>query len=423
MIAQFATIAIALRGIFANRLRSTLTILGVIIGIASVIALSSVGEGSKQSIEERLGSLGADMLTVNSGAGGGLMGGITIGMFGRSSDNAQTLTFEDALAIENSPSVTAISVVAPESSTNVTVTGGGENIKAQVTGVTPEYLEATNKTVAEGNFITQTDVDTTASVAVLGSGVAEDLFGETNPVGQTIKIDKRKYTVAGVMESESGFMGSNNSVFVPITSVMNRLNPNRTTEGDHIISSIALKTVDDSQNDLAIAQVSQVLRDEHRIAPGDKDDFNVSSMQDMEDVLTETSDTLTMLLTITAAIALLVAGLGIMNIMLVSVTERTREIGIRKAVGAKRRNILTQFLAEATSISVVGGLIGIVAGIGASKLLSGSITMNFSTVETVITPNIIIIAFFVAIGVGIVAGVYPAFRASRLNPIDALRYE
>jgi putative ABC transport system permease protein len=253
--------------------------------------------------------------------------------------------------------------------------------------------------------------------------VAEDLFGEMNPVGQSIKIDKRPYTIVGVLESEEGMMGSDDSILVPITSVMYRLNPQRTSEGDHVVSSIYLQAVSDSQNDLAITQVTEVLRDEHRIALGDEDDFSINSMQDIEETLTETSETLTMLLTITAAIALLVAGLGIMNIMLVSVTERTREIGIRKAVGAKRRNILMQFLLEATTISVIGGLIGIGVGIGASKLLSGSITMNFSEIETVITPDTIIIAFLVAAGIGIVAGVYPAFRASRLNPIDALRYE
>ncbi len=416
MIAQFATLTVALRGIFANKLRSTLTVLGVIIGIASVIALSSVGEGSKQMITERIGSLGSNLLTISPGAA-------SEGFMRMGFGSAQTLTYEDALAIASSPDVSAVNAVAPEASTNAQVVVGGENVNARIYGVTPEYEEVRAKTIAEGNFITQTDVDQKSSVAVLGSGVAEDLFGVMNPVGQTIKIDKRPYTVVGVWESEEGMMGSDDSIFVPITSVMYRLNPQRTSEGDHVVSSIYMQAVSDRENDLAIAQVTEVLQDEHRIALGDADDFNISSMQDIEETLTETSDTLTMLLTITAAIALLVAGLGIMNIMLVSVTERTREIGIRKAVGAKRRNILMQFLLEATTISVIGGLIGIGVGIGASKLLSGSITMNFSTIETVITPDTVVIAFFVAIGVGIVAGVYPAFRASRLNPIDALRYE
>ncbi len=416
MMTQFATLAVALRGIFANKLRSTLTVLGVIIGIASVIALSSVGEGSKQMITERIGSLGSNLLTVSSGAASEGFRSMGLG-------SAQTLTYEDANAIASSPDVTAVEAVAPEASTYAQVVAGAENVYVRVYGVTPEYEEVRSKTVDEGSFISQADVDQKSSVAVLGSGVAEDLFGDMNPVGQSIKIDKRPYTVIGVLESEEGMMGSDNSILVPITSVMYRLSPNRDSEGDHVIGSIYLQAVSDSQNDLAIAQVSEVLRGEHRIALGDEDDFNISSMQDIEETLTETSDTLTMLLTITAAIALLVAGLGIMNIMLVSVTERTREIGIRKAVGAKRRNILMQFLLEATTISVIGGLIGIGTGIGASKLLSGSITMNFSEIETVITPDTIIIAFLVALGVGIVSGVYPAFRASRLNPIDALRYE
>ena len=413
---HISTLMIALRGIFANRLRSFLTILGVIIGIASVIALSSVGEGSKKMITDQIGSLGSNLLIVSPGAA-------SEGFRKMEQGSAQSLTYEDVLVIDESPEITAVSAVAPEVSTGAQVIAGGENVWVGINGVTPEYEEVRNKDVAEGSFITQSHVDTIASVAGLGSGVAEDLFGEISPVGQTIKISNRQYTVIGVLESQEGWGGSDDSVLVPITSVMNRLSPERTSEGDHIISSIYLQSVSEGQNDLAIAQVTEVLQEEHRIPLGDEDDFNITSMQDIEETLTETSDTLTMLLTITAAIALLVAGLGIMNIMLVSVTERTREIGIRKAVGAKRRNILLQFLLEATTISVIGGLIGIGVGIGASKLLSGSITMNFSEIETVITPDTIVIAFLVAVGIGIVAGVYPAFRASRLNPIDALRYE
>jgi len=413
---QISTLMIALRGIFSNRLRSFLTILGVIIGIASVIALSSVGEGSKQMITDQIGSLGSNLLIVSPGAA-------SEGFRKMEQGSAQSLTYEDALAIAGSSEITAVSAVAPEVSTGAQVIAGAENVWVGINGVTPEYEGVRNKDVAEGSFITQSNVDTTASVAVLGSGVAGDLFGDISPVGQTIKISNRQYTVIGVLESQEGWGGSDDSILAPITSVMNRLDPQRTSKGDHIISSIYLQSVSEGQNDLAIAQVTEVLQEEHRIPLGDEDDFNITSMQDIEETLTETSDTLTMLLTITAAIALLVAGLGIMNIMLVSVTERTREIGIRKAVGAKRRNILFQFLLEATTISVIGGLIGIGAGIGASKLLSGSITMNFSEIETVITPDTVIIAFLVALGVGIVAGVYPAFRASRLNPIDALRYE
>ena len=414
---QISTLMIALRGIFANKLRSTLTVLGVIIGIASVIALSSVGEGSKKMITDQIGSLGSNLLIVSPGEA-------SEGFKGMGQGSAQSLTYEDAVAIAGSSEIAALNAVAPVAETYGHVVAGGANSRASTSGVTPEYEGVRNKDIAEGSFITQNHVDTTASVAVLGSGVAEDLFGQMSPVGQTIKITNRPFTVIGVLESEGGLWGSSDySVLIPITSVMNRLDPQRTSEGDHIISSIYLQSVSDGQNDQVITQVSEVLRDEHRIPLGDEDDFNITSMQDIEETLTETSDTLTMLLTITAAIALLVAGLGIMNIMLVSVTERTREIGIRKAVGAKRRNILLQFLLEALTISIIGGLIGIGVGIGASKLLSGSITMNFSEIETVITPDTIIIAFLVAAGIGIVAGVYPAFRASRLNPIDALRYE
>ena len=412
---HISTLIIALRGIFANRLRSFLTILGVIIGIASVIALSSVGEGSAQSIEERLGNLGSNQLTVSPGVA-------SEGFKRMAQGSAQTLTYEDALAIASSTEVTAVKAVAPEASTSAQVIIGSENVNAKIFGVTPEYEEVRNKTVAEGSWITQDDVNSTASVCVLGSGAAEDLFGDSSPIGQTVKIDKRPFTVVGVMEEEGGMMSADDSIYVPISTVMNRLDPQRASDGDHIIGSIYLQATD-GQNDLAMSQVTELLMDEHRIALGNEADFSITNLQDIVDTFTETSDTLSVLLTVTAAIALLVAGIGIMNIMLVSVTERTREIGIRKAVGAKRRNILMQFLLEASTISVIGGIIGIGVGIGASKLLSGSITMNMSTIETIITPDTIIIAFLVALGVGIVSGVYPAIRASRLNPIDALRYE
>jgi putative ABC transport system permease protein len=289
--------------------------------------------------------------------------------------------------------------------------------------VTPSYTDVRTKTVSEGSFITQDDVDGKTLVCVLGASVATELFPDSDPIGQTVKISNLKFTVVGIMESEEGMMGGDDSVYVPISVVMYRINPNRTSSGDHIVSNIYMEEVSTKKNDLAISQVTALLRERHNLTSTDDDDFSISSQKDIKATLTETSNTLTKLLTVTAAIALLVAAIGIMNIMLVSVTERTREIGIRKAIGAKRRNILLQFLLEASSISVIGGLIGIGVGIGASHLLSGTITLERSPIETVITWNIIILAFFVALGVGLFAGIYPAMRAARLNPIDALRYE
>ncbi|MBM3131779.1 MAG: FtsX-like permease family protein [Chloroflexi bacterium] len=413
---QIATLLIALRGIFSHKLRSFLTVLGVVIGIAAVIALTSVGEGSKKMITDRIGEMGSNLLTVQPGAS-------SMGFVRGAHGSAETLTYEDAMAIADSSEVTAVRAVAPEAVTFAQVIAGGNNVYAGIYGVTPEYEKVRNKTVAEGAFITQSDVDTKALVVVIGSRVAEDLFGTASPIGQTVKLSKRQFTVIGVLKSEGGFIGSDDSIYIPISVVMYRLNPQRTSSGDHVVSTIYLEAVSTGKNDLAIAQVTDLLRGRHEIALGDDDDFSITSQEEIEQTLTETSDTLTALLAITAAIALLVAGIGIMNIMLVSVTERTREIGIRKAVGAKRRNILMQFLLEASAISVIGGLIGIGVGIGASKLISGSITLNMSTIETVITPDTIVLAFFVALGVGIVAGVYPAMRAARLNPIQALRYE
>jgi len=413
---QLSTLVIALRGIFANKLRSTLTVLGVIIGIAAVISLSSVGKGSSHMIEKRIGNMGANLLTIRSGSSSsGFVRGAT--------GSAQTLTYEDALAIASSSEVTAIKGVAPVASTNAQVVATGENVNAGIIGVTPEYKEVRTKTVAEGDFITQDNVDNKTLACVLGSTVATDLFPDTDPIGQTVKISSLKLTVVGVMKSEEGMMSADDSIYVPISVVMYRLNPKRTASGDHVVNNIYLEEVSTKKNDLAISQVTALLRDRHKLAETDDDDFSITSQKDIMATLSETSDTLTTLLTVTAAIALLVAAIGIMNIMLVSVTERTREIGIRKAVGAKRRNILLQFLLEASAISVIGGLIGIGVGIGVSHLLSGTITLERSPIETVITLNVIIMAFFVALGVGLVAGVYPAMRAARLNPIDALRYE
>ena len=411
-----STLFCALRGIFSNKLRSFLTVLGVVIGIAAVIALSSVGKGSSRMIENQIGNMGANLLTVRAGSSSS---GFVMGAAG----SGQTLTYEDALAISSSSEVTTIKAVAPVASTNAQVVATGENVRASIMGVTPEYKEVRTKTVAEGSFITQDNVDSKTLVCVLGSSVAETLFPDTDPIGQTVKISNLRFTVVGVMESEEGMMGGDDSVYVPISVVMYRLNPNRTSSGDHIVSNIYLEGVSTKKNDLAISQVSSLLRERHNLTETDDDDFSISSQKDIKDTLTETSNTLTKLLTVTAAVALLVAAIGIMNIMLVSVTERTREIGIRKAVGAKRRNILLQFLLEASSISVIGGLIGIGVGIGVSHLLSGIITLERSPIETVVTMNIIILAFFVALGVGLVSGIYPAMRAARLNPIDALRYE
>ena len=413
---QISTLMVALRGIFANKLRSFLTVLGVVIGIAAVISLSSVGKGSSQMIEQQIGNMGANLLTIRAGSS-------SAGFVRGAEGSGQTLTYEDALAIASSSEVTTIKTVAPVASTREQVVATGTNVNSGITGVTPEYKEVRTKTVAEGDFITQADVDSKTLVCVLGSTVATELFPDGDPIGQTVKISSLKFTVVGVMKSEGGMMSADDSIYVPISVVMYRLNPNRTSSGDHVVNNIYLEEVSTKKNTLAISQVTALLRDRHKLSETVDDDFSITSQKDIMTTLTESSNTLTTLLTVTAAIALLVAAIGIMNIMLVSVTERTREIGIRKAIGAKRRNILMQFLLEASSISVIGGLIGIGVGIGVSHLLSGAITLNRSSIETVITMNVIILAFFVALGVGIVAGIYPAMRAARLNPIDALRYE
>src|SRR4030043_335841 len=257
---HLSTLIIALRGIFSNKLRSFLTVLGVVIGIASVIALSSVGKGSSQMIEDQIGSMGANLLTVRAGfsfSGPGFA--FVRGAIG----SGQTLTYEDAQAIFSSSEVTAIKAVAPVASTNAQVVATGENVRASVLGVTPEYTEVRVKTVAEGDFIILDDVDSRTLGCVLGSSVAETLFPNGDPIGQTVKISSLKFTVVGIMESEEGMMGGDDSVYVPISVVMYRLNPNRTSSGDHIVNNIYLSATSTKKNDLAMAEVTELLRGRH----------------------------------------------------------------------------------------------------------------------------------------------------------------
>ena len=336
---------------------------------------------------------------------------------GGAGGGTQTLTMEDAEAI--SQQVSYISAVAPSSSSNLQLVVGGENINSQVIGTTPEYMSVANLKLASGSFFSEQQYERGAKVAVLGSDVAETLFGSANPVGQKMRMGTIIVTVIGVLESKgTGFNSPDDAVIIPLTALQQTVALTRTAQGEKVVSSIYLTVSDETQSDYVTEQITSLLRTRHRLAVSDEDDFSISSMEEIASSLEETSGTLTLLLGAIAAISLLVGGIGVMNIMLVSVLERTREIGIRKALGAREQDIWIQFLLEATFLSFAGGIIGAIIGWGVSMIIN-----RMGTMATLVTPDIVILAVSVSVGIGLFFGFYPAWNASRLNPIEALRSE
>lgn len=395
-------------GVITHKLRSFLTILGIVIGVAAVIALMSIGRGAQASIASNIESMGSDLVTVRPGSFtfGGVRGGVS-----------QTLTMEDAEAI--SEKVANISAVAPSYSSNLQLVVGGENINSSVSGVTPEYLEVNNLEVASGSFFNAQDYQRGAKVVILGPNVKESLFGNASPLGQKIRMGSIIVTVIGVLESKGGiFNSSDDAVFIPLTAMQQTVAQPRTNQGEKVVSSIALTVTDEDKAEQVVDDITSLLRTRHRLGPGVDDDFNIMSMEEIASSLSEAMGTMTLLLGAIAAISLLVGGIGVMNIMLVSVLERTREIGIRKALGARERDIWSQFLIEAAFLTFAGGIIGVIVGWGVSVAINST---GFMT--TVVSPDIVILAVSVSVAIGLFFGFYPAWNASRLNPIDALRSE
>jgi putative ABC transport system permease protein len=398
------SIRIALRALSANRLRSLLTMLGVIIGVGAVVAMVAIGQGARAAVNQQVQALGSNLLTVF--AGQAQQYGIA------ATGPVQTLTYDDAQAILHD--VQGVTGVSAEFSRQVQVVYRGQNTSTQVSGVTPAFPDVRNFHPATGEFFTDADLTRRAKVALVGKTVATKLFGEGNPVGELIRIQGVTFTVVGVMEEKgaTGFTDRDDVVFVPLTTAQHRLFGVTYVRSIYIQAATA-EEMPDVENGL-----SAVLHTRHRLPANRDNDFTVRSQADILQALGGVSQTMTMLLGGVAAVSLLVGGIGIMNIMLVSVIERTREIGIRMAVGARRRDILSQFLVESVALGVTGGLIGIGVGIAGSKLIT-----QLAGWSTLISIQAVVLAFTFAVAVGIFFGLYPARRAAQLDPIDALRHE
>jgi putative ABC transport system permease protein len=406
---------IAVRSLSANKLRASLTMLGIIIGVAAVIALMGIGRGAQAAIDSQINSMGTNLLFVSPGSTN--QGGVRT-----AAGSAETLTYQDAQALADPTNAPAIAAVAPEMDSGGQIVYQGNNVNTRILGVTPDYSQVRNYQVADGDFISQSDLPGNTAVAVLGANVASELFTNgQEPVGQTIRINNIPFKVVGVLVAKGGggFGNQDDQVLVPITTAMARLQRNQTTGGQKV-DQISVEVTSASQMSAATQQITAILEQRHHILY--TDDFSIRSQADLLSSANQVTGILTLFLGGVAGISLLVGGIGIMNIMLVSVTERTREIGIRKAIGATRNNVLTQFLTEATILSVLGGLIGVALGTGIAHFVSG-INLGSTPITAVVSLSSILLATGFALAIGLFFGIYPAYRAASLNPIDALHFE
>ena len=397
---------IALRALRRNKMRSVLTMLGIIIGVGAVIAMVGIGNGARAQVEDQIASLGENMILIFSGSRNA--SGVRSGWGGPGS-----LSIEDAQAIARE--LTTVKAVSPEVRDGTQVMAGNQNWYTNLLGQSADYFDMRQWTFDAGTGFTHQDVRTLAKVAVIGKTTAYQLFGDTNPVGQTFRVQNVPFTIVGLLSSKgTSLMGSDQDdvVIVPYTTAMKRLT------GASRVRIINVQANSAAQLVAAQEQVTALLRQRHNIGPGRGDDFTVRTQDEISEMATSTSRVMTMLLGAIASVSLIVGGIGIMNIMLVSVTERTREIGIRMAVGAHGSDIMLQFLIEAITLSSLGGVIGILLGYGTAETLS-----RVAGWPTYVSTSAVVIAFLFSAAVGVFFGLYPARKAAALDPIDALRYE
>ena len=402
-----STLRLAMRALARNKMRSGLTMLGIIIGVAAVIAMVGIGNGADKQIQDQIAAMGSNMLFVGSGSVN--RGGMRMG-----SGATKTLVYEDMLAIQRE--CPAVAAAAPGTQTTAQIVFGNDNWGTRAVGTEPQYFDIRNWAVTAGTTFDQAQVEQTANVVVIGETVRKNLFGATDPIGQTVRIRNLPFKVIGVLASKgtSAGMGDDqdDQVFVPLTTLQKKIT------GDTWLRFIMVSAVSQPASTAAQTQIESLLRDRHRIRGGQDDDFFVRNLKDMADSAAQASKVMTILLASIASVSLLVGGIGIMNIMLVSVTERTREIGIRIAIGATEQDVQRQFLIEAFVLSVIGGAIGIALGVASSFFIS----RQFQWPVLISSSSIIVAALF-SMAIGIFFGYYPARKASRLDPIEALRYE
>jgi putative ABC transport system permease protein len=404
---------LAVNGLLANRLRSALTMLGILIGVSAVILLVGVGNGATVAVQQQIQSLGSNLLTVfpsNARGAGGVQQGFGTG---------STLTLDDVKAIANRQTSPDVVTAIPSTGGRAQLTYGNQNWNSSLTGTTQDFPSVRNYQVASGQFFTSGDVDASSKVAVIGPTVATNLFSGADPIGQVMKINRQNFRIVGVFApkgSSGGFNNQDDVVVVPITSAWSYLLGGR---GKNVQQIYVQATSADATN-AANAEVTQVLLDRHHISDPTLADFQILSQQDVLNSASQTTGVLTLMLGAIAGISLVVGGIGIMNIMLVTVTERTREIGIRKAIGARRQDILLQFLIESMFLSGLGGALGILVGFGLARVLP--LAVSALPTPVISTPSVFL-AFGISVGIGLFFGLYPANRAARLRPIEALRYE
>ena len=412
----FESTRVAMLALAANKLRSALTMLGIIIGVSAVIALMSIGRGVEKFFIDQFTSLGTNLLYVFPGQ-------LSEGPPSERGRERGVLTLADSHAINNPLRVPDVIAVAPEVRGNALIARAGNDMDVSVSGVTASYQDALSGEAAIGTFITDADVEERSRVVVIGSDVFGRLFEPyDDPLDQTIRVNNILFRVIGVMEERGAGVGGANldeMIFIPLTTVQDRLFRLRTVSGEYQVNLIYAAVISEDRMEAAQQQITDLLRERHNIAFRGEDDFVIINQSDLISIFGDILSAMTLFLSAIAFISLVVGGIGIMNIMLVSVTERTREIGLRKAVGAKRRNVLSQFLIEAITLALIGGLLGILLGAGGAVAATSFID-NFSAVVGL---DAIAIAIFFSMAVGLFFGIYPAYRASRLNPIDALRYE
>jgi putative ABC transport system permease protein len=406
LLRSLQTALISLRALHRNKMRSMLTALGIIIGVASVVAMVAVGNGAQARITSQVSALGQNLLSVF--AGSRKSGGVNSGL-----GSASALTLADADAIGRE--VTDVVAISPEASTTAQAIANGRNWSTTVAGESPDYLKIRDWKLASGSMFTEREVRSSAKVAVIGSKTANELFGPLNPVGQTVRVGNIPFVIIGLLESKGAGMGGQNQddrIIIPYTTAMKRIT------GEKYLRSINVQIVSSERMEVAQQQITSLLRQRHRLTTGRDNDFNIFNQKEIADTVNSISKIITLLLGSIAGISLVVGGIGIMNIMLVSVTERTREIGIRIAVGAQPGDIKLQFLIEAITLSLLGGGIGVLAGIGASRLVA-----VFADFNAIVSTGSILLAFSVSFAIGVFFGFYPASKAARLDPIEALRYE